>query len=727
MNVIKRNGENVSYDIEKVRNVIRWAADGLDINPLELEAKIDIVIKEGMDTRDIQKNLITHAATLTNLENPDWKFVAGRLLIMSLWKQLGKNPKDKANNYVNFVYDMVANRKYDDKLIVNYSEEELHEAGSYIAPDRDLDFDYAGAIKLKRSYLIEGESPQEAFMSMSLLLAIPERPEERLKYAKQFYDAISNRKLSLATPFLGNLRIPEGNVSSCFVIGMNDSLESITDTWASVSQISKNGGGVGINMSRIRSEGATIKNVKGASGGIVPSIKVLNDIAVYINQLGRRAGAFTISIDIWHRDLEEFLELQTENGDLRSKAFDIQPQLVVTDLFMERDQEDSMWTLFDPHEVKLVMGFDLAESWGDDFRDKYISCENAYEEGRLQLVTEIPARTIMKQIISNYIETGLPYLAFKDTINEVNPNKHEGYIPSVNLCVESFSNVIPGEETHTCNLDSINLANIEDDDDLRHIAGLAVRVLDNAIDLTTPPIESSKFHNMKYRTIGVGSMGLADWLAKNKSSYDAGFNKIADLYEKVALYTIDASIELAKERGPFMAYEGSMWDTGERISVYKERAAHKDEWNALAMKLMKHGVRNSQITAIAPNTSTSLVQGCTASIWPVYSKFYFDNNSSGAVPIVPPYIKEGYWGYKEYKHMDSIKMNDIVSIIQHFTDTGISYEPMFDLNKEGLDAKYIYDFIHDAWGKKIKTLYYVRLIQKDSSMRGKQECESCAG
>ena len=177
MHVVKRNGESVPYDIEKVRNVIRWAGEGLEVNPLELESKIDIVIEEGMDTRDIQKNLIAHAAALTSLENPDWKYIAGRLLIMSLWKQLGKNPKEQANNYVNFVYNMVAQRKYDDKLIIHYNESELHEAGSYIVPDRDLDFDYAGAIKLKRSYLIEGESPQEAFMSMALLLAIPEAKE----------------------------------------------------------------------------------------------------------------------------------------------------------------------------------------------------------------------------------------------------------------------------------------------------------------------------------------------------------------------------------------------------------------------------------------------------------------------------------------------------------------------------------------------------------------------
>lgn len=727
MHVIKRNGETVPYDIEKVRNVIRWAGEDLDINPLELESKIDIVIQEGMDTRDIQKNLIAHAATLTSSENPDWKYVAGRLLIMSLWKQLGKNPKERANNYVSFVYNMVAERKYDDKLIVHYNEEELHEAGAYINPDRDLDFDYAGAIKLKRSYLIEGESPQEAFMSMALLLAIPEAKENRLKYAKEFYDIISQRKLSLATPFLGNLRIPDGNVSSCFIVGMDDSLDSITETWAKIAQISKNGGGIGVNLSRIRSKGATIKNVKNASSGIIPSIKVINDIAVYINQLGRRAGAITVSIDNWHRDLDAFLELQTENGDLRTKAFDIQPQLVVSDLFMERDEEDSIWTLFDPHEVKGVMGFDLAEAWGDDFRAKYIACENAAEEGKLKLVDEVPAREIMKKIISNYIETGLPYIAFKDTINEVNPNNHEGYIPSVNLCVESFSNVKPGEEAHTCNLNSINLANIDSADDLDHVASRAVRILDNAIDLTEAPIADSAFHNLKYRTIGVGTMGLADWIAKEGYSYDNGLEAIDNLYERFALATVKESIKLAKERGPFMAFEGSMWDTGERISIYKEKATFKDEWNHLAMDLMKYGIRNSQITAIAPNTSTSLVQGCTASIWPVYSKFYFDNNSSGAVPITPPYIKDRFWSYKEYKHMDSIKMNDIVSTIQHWIDTGISYEPMFDLNKEHIDAKYIYDFIKDAWRKKIKTIYYVRLIQKDSSMRTGDSCESCAG
>ena len=377
------------FDISKIKQVISWMSQGLDVDPLVIESKCDVVFYDGITTKEIQKNLVDVCVSLVSVDTPDYKYAAGRGLMMSLWKKLGRDKPNIARNYVDFVYEMIAAGKYDDSLIAMYSEEELMLAGERIVPDRDLDFDYAGAVKMKKSYLIPGESPQEAFMTIAMLLASVEKKEDRLEYAIAIYDAISLRKISLATPFLGNLRKPDGNVSSCFILAPSDDLDSITRMWSAVSRISKNGGGVGINLSKIRAKGAKIQDVEGASAGVIPSIRVLNDIAVYINQLGKRAGAFTVSIDAWHLDLEAFLELQTENGDQRTKAYDIQPQLVLTDELMYRMAQGLDITLLDPHEVKEDMGIDLTETWGFDFSSKYALCENAVEDGRLKLYSTI--------------------------------------------------------------------------------------------------------------------------------------------------------------------------------------------------------------------------------------------------------------------------------------------------------------------------------------------------
>lgn len=286
MKVTKRNGVLSDFDISKIKQVIEWASSGLDVQPLELESKIDIVLYDGISTSDIQKNLVTHAVDLTSLDAPDWRFVAGRLHIMSLWKVLGGN---KARNFVDYLYKMIEKGIYTDDYIVYYNEDELMEAGEYIVVDRDLDYDYAGALKLTRNYLLPGESPQQMYMAIALLLGAMEQEGERLAYVKKYYDAISLKKVSLATPFMSNLRKPNGNLSSCFIMGVEDSLDSITNTWRDASFISKNGGGIGINISKIRSKGSYIQGIDNAASGVVPFIKVINDIAVYINQLNKNS------------------------------------------------------------------------------------------------------------------------------------------------------------------------------------------------------------------------------------------------------------------------------------------------------------------------------------------------------------------------------------------------------------------------------------------------------
>nr|WP_071525258.1 LAGLIDADG family homing endonuclease [Spirulina subsalsa] len=798
--------------------------------------------------------------------------------------------------------------------------------------------------------------------------------------------------------------------------------------------------------------------------------------------MGRRAGAVTVSLDVWHLDVPEFLEMQTENGDQRRKAYDIFPQLVIPDEFMRRVINCEDWVLVDPYEVRTQLGIELAPLWGEGFELAYRQVENALDQ-EITLYKRVNARELFKTIMRSQVETGMPYLAFKDTINQANPNKHEGYIPSVNLCVapetkiltrhgqlpiaelegqhidvwngeewsnvlirktgenqelvkvtlsngeilectpqhhfwvqnnyrqrperisaqdlqrgdklikyelpvissefdvdfphaytagfftgdgsyggnnnqfpeidlyggkrdllphlevrnkfkgsryysketeeiavlddpnsnrivcklpltvppkftvptngytvksriewlaglldsdgtvsrnglneslsissinleflretrlmlqtlgvdsfinemqssgdrllpdgkggvkdyycqtgyrllissvglaklaelglkthrlqwtyrkpqraasrfiqvvaveqtgrisdtycftepkrhmgmfngiltgqcvESFSNVVPGQLAHTCNLNSLNLANLELDE-LPLVCEIAVRLLDNTIEITHTPFEASAAHNHRYRTIGVGAMGLADWIAKHHLSY-SNLNEINHLFEEIGYHCTQASMKLAQERGAYTAFPGSDWSQGKLIGSkpvewFKENARHPERWEALAQDIQTYGIRNSHITAIAPNTSSSLVQGCTASVLPTYSRFFYDKWAKGTVPIAPPFIRDCFWYYPENKNLDQRTVIRAVAAMQNWIDTGISMELLFNLNagvyfpdepERCIQAKDIFEALILAWQQGCKAVYYIRTVQKDTYKDGVEACSSCA-
>ena len=466
-------------------------------------------------------------------------------------------------------------------------------------------------------------------------------------------------------------------------------------------------------------------------------MKLLNDTAIAVNQGGRRAGAITVSLDVWHLDLPEFLEMQTENGDRRRKAYDVFPQLVVSDEFMRRVEANTEWTLIDPYEVNTQLGIELAQLWGEAFEVAYQQIEASLDR-EITLYKRVKARHLFKDIMRTQMETGLPYLWFKDTANRANPNQHEGYIPGGNLCMESWSNVKPGEEAHSCNLVSLNLANLKDEE-RSHICQIAVRILDNTIELTSPPFAASGTHNAKYRTIGVGCMGLADWLAYRHLTY-SHLQEISNLFEDIAYYCTAASMQLAQERGAYPAFAGSEWSKGHLVNAksvewFLQYASQPERWQTLSQNIQQYGIRNSHITAIAPNTSSSLVQGCTASVLPVYSKFFYEKWAKGAMPIAPPYIRDRFWFYSENKTIDQRKIVQAVAIIQQWIDTGISMELMFNLNAgvyfpdqpdRSLTAKDIFETLMLAWQVGCKAIYYIRTVQKDSFKESNNGCVACA-
>ena len=752
MKVIKRDRQESDIDIKEIRDALVWACEGTSIDYLEIESHIDSIYKDRITTIEIQSSLVDITSRLTSVERPEFRIIAARLMLMDYYKNALKSRNwdtQLYSDYYQFLTYMVGKGLYSNKILDLYSKAELKEAGEYINPDYDLDFDYAGARLLTFRYLIRDgdeplELPQEMFMTISLYLAGNESGN-RIEVAKEMYDVIAGRKISLATPILINLRRDNGNLSSCFVAAIDDSLDSIFYNINTVAQISKNGGGVGLNVSRIRATGSEIQGVPNASGGIIPWIKILNDTAVAVNQLGKRAGAVTVAVDIWHLDLLEFLELQTETGDQRKKAYDIFPQVVVPDLFMKRVDAREDWTLFDPHEVQQVSGCKIAEMWGEEFEELYLALE---ANKNIKRSKTIPAIDIFKQIMKSQIETGMPYMFLKDTANRNNPNIHDGFIGSGNLCQESFSNFRPstvnkphingesvmGESSkgliHTCNLLSLNLANIDFDDELENAVKLGVRILDNAIELTDSPAPESILHNKRYRTIGLGAMGLADFLAKSKIRYDKSEEIVDQLFEKIALFSLEESARLAKDRGTYEAYEGSSWSKGiffgKDLKWFQENSKISDRWENLMVQVYNSGIRNGQLLAVAPNTSSALLQGCTASVLPVYSKFHVDKNANGSVPICPPFIKDSFWFYKENKHIEQTRIVSVISRIQKWIDQGISMELLYNLNND-ITAQDIYETIFSAWEKGCKTVYYTRTIQKNSNIMNEQEaCVSCA-
>jgi ribonucleoside-diphosphate reductase alpha chain len=748
INVIQRSGKTRPLDVTKIRRVVEWACEGLEVNPLALESGLTSRLRDGITTREIQENLINVATQLFCVEETDWKYVAGRLHIWGLWKDtrikrefggyLSRTvfKRLEGTDYAKYVQWQVERGVYDSKITEIYGKKDLEIAGEWIYSEYDKDFDYAGAIMLSKRYLLDCELPQEAFLTCALLLAsVEKKPENRLQLTHQIYLAIAQRKISLATPILGNLRTPNGSLSSCFIVAMEDNLESIFSEITNTARISKNGGGAGVNVSRIRATGSSVMGKANASGGIIPWIKLLNDTAIAVNQGGRRAGAVTVGVDIWHLDVPEFLEMQTENGDQRRKAYDVFPQLVITDEFMRRVITKAEWTLVDPYEVRTKLGIELAELWGDKFETAYKLIEDNLGI-EITLYKKINARELFKDIMRSHLETGMPYLAFKDTINRGNPNKHDGYIPGVNLCCESFSNVTTGKTAHCCNLVSLNLANIETITNLAEMCSLAVRMLDNTIDLTCPPIGEAKEHNDRYRTIGVGAMGLADWLAKRKLSYK-NFKSISDLFENISYFCTHASMELAKERGAYQAFYSSEWSQGKLLGAkplewFELNCEDTYHWRKLAANVQRYGIRNSHVTAIAPNTTSSLIQGCTASVLPAFKRVFTEKNSKGAVPNCPPFIKDSFWYYQENQNLDQKIVVQAIAEMQKWIDTGISMELLFNLNQgvyfpdepnRVLTAKEVYETLILAWESGCKAVYYVRTVQKDNF---KDSCSSCA-
>lgn len=730
--VTKRDGSVEDFKVEKVKKCINWACEGLNVNPLALEAKFSEYLQDEVCSTSIQQNLVFCARSLATPEESDWIYVAGRLYTMEKWKESGAYDVP----FEEFLLSKLESGYYTiDNFNQHYTKDQVIEAGKWIIKERDLEHSFGSIYSLDQKVLRREECVQQVMLINALIIAIKDPVDKRMDYAKEYYEAFSKREISLASPWLQNLRFG-GNIASCFIIQPKDDLGSIFDNIKNSALISKNGGGLGVSLAKIRAKNSEINGLPEASKGVCGWTRLFNDTALFVDQGGKRAGAFTVEIPVWHRDIGDFLEIQSEVGDLRTKAYDIFPQIGVYDYFMDLDEQDgdSEWHTFCPHEVKKTLGIDLSEVFGADFKREYKKCVKAAQKGELKNVKVYKVRNLIKMIMKPMFESGLPYVAFLDAINEDNPNDHEGTIPCMNLCNESFSNVVADKYAHTCNLVSIVAGRVKDMTHLEHLSCMATRILDNGIELTKPPVEISKAHNERYRTIGVGIQGLADWLAKNNKMYNHT-KFIQDFAEVIQYSCVVESIELAKERGTYPAFEGSRWDTGKQIDKYAGNSNYygKDKWKELQEMIDKYGIRNSQLTSPAPNTSTAIFMDASAGVVPHYAGFFKKGNGTGQYHVAGMFLKDNPLFYaRSASKYDHKILVDAYAGLQKFVDAGISTEYIFDHNEEGFSAKKLYDLLHYTRKKRTKAIYYIRHIKKGQSISdvvGIEDvsCEGCSG
>ena len=750
--VIKRDGTKEGWDIEKIRRQIIPACAGTSINPLEFESLLALDISHNIKSEDIQEKLKLIAKNRVSDDEPDWDIVAGRLSAHQVQRKIWKQTKIEIFEFKKHIKYLLKNGYYRKDILDNYSDDMLDELDKVVAanaPRTDYNLRLSQIELLASKYLIKNkkgliEYPSTADMSNSMILASIEEESKRVPISKEYYEMLSEYYISLATPFKANLRLPNGNTGSCFIGLMPDNTPGIFKSYSDMAFISQEGGGIGWYVGKVRPGDAYSPRVPKANV-ITKWIKIINDIAVAVNQRGIRKGAITPALDWWHLDCETFTEIKSElNGDLRDKCFDIFPQVVVDNYFVKKAIAKEYVYQYDQYEFKNLTGIDITELIGDKLEEAHLLAEKLIEEGTLKHFNKIQANKLWSKMLKAWIEYGDFYISHKDNINMSNYMSDFGIAHCVNLCVESFSltkemtksivEIIDGKsytrETdalyHSCSLVSINVANILNDDKLlQRVCKNAVRMLDASIDLGTMPVLEAKNSADLLRNIGIGVVGMADYMAWNKVHYDteSGRELGEKLIEKIAYYCYNASIDLAAEKGSYPGIIHANYDKlfGYDPKYLTETSLNGFDWVEVQRKIKTIGVRNFLMLALAPNTSSGLVQGVTASYLPTHSKNNTQKLNGLIVPVLPKFIKERRWFYKtkfQYRTEDIILFT---SRIQKWVDTGISMELTINPDMSP-SIKSISDTILKAFLEKLlKAVYYSLTVDGSAHI-----CTDCA-
>lgn len=713
---------------------------------MHLSGKFASFAREGADESAKYASLVRAAVELTTQEAPKWEFIAARLVMFDMYKKLAAELKarDIKGFYAKLAY-LTERKLYGAYILEHYTREEVAECASIIDRRRDNLFTYSSLQLVLKRYVIHDfdgtllETPQEMFLGIAMHLAMNEK--NKMQRVREFYDMLSLLKVTVATPTLSNSRKPYHQLSSCFIDTVPDSLDGIYRSIDNFSKVSKFGGGMGLYFGKVRATGAPIRGFQGAAGGVIRWIRLVNDTAVAVDQLGMRQGAVAVYLDAWHKDLPEFLQLRTNNGDDRMKAHDVFPAVCYPDLFwrMARDNINGMWYMMCPHEIYTVKGYHLEDCYGQEWENKYFDCVS---DDRISK-RAIPVKEVVRLILKSAVETGTPFCFNRDHVNKFNPNPHKGMIYCSNLCTEIAQNMSPidlvsreivktddGDEVVVqvtkpgefvvCNLASLVLGNInvKDKAEIRSIVRTVVRALDNVIDLNFYPVEYAKINNRKYRPIGLGVSGYHHMLAKNGIGWESEKHlAFADeVFEEINYAAIEASCDLAAEKGSYEYFECSDWQTG---AYFEKRGYTSDRWKELAAKVAKYGMRNSYLIAVAPTSSTSIIAGTTAGLDPVMKKFFFEEKKGAMIPRVAPELSPAtYWLYKNAHLIDQTWTVRAAGVRQRHIDQAQSLN-LYITNEYTM--RQVLGLYISAWEEGVKTVYYIR-----SKSLEVEECESCS-
>ena len=716
-----------------------------------LKEKLDLIIRPGMDYIEIRDSLIQVSLELTTDMEPDWQSIAARLYVYKLYDEVKLNRgleenENPYNNLYKFISSLTEQNLYGKYILDNYSKEEIKELEKELKPERDFLFTYSGIKLLSGRYLVEDfnrkvlELPQQMFMGIAMHLAIPEKKENRIYWAKRFYDVLSSLKATMATPTMANARKPFYQLSSCFIDTVNDSLKGIYKSLDNFSEVSKFGGGMGIYIGKIRALGSPIRGFKGASGGVIPWVKLFNDTAIAVDQLGVRNGSVAIWLDVWHKDIPEFLQIRTNNGDDRKKAHDVFPGLCYPNLFWKLAEEDidANWYMMCPHEIKQIKGYSLEDFYGDEWEKRYYDCVN--DERIDKRVMKV--KDIVRLIIKSAAETGTPFAFYRDTANKMNPNKHKGIIYSSNLCTEIMQNMsamdiqkaeitdedgesvvvekIKAGDFVVCNLSSIVLGNVDviNEKEIEYVVETQIRAMDNVIDLNYYSVPYAEVTNKKYRGVGLGTSGYHHMLVNNRIHFTADEHEefVDKVYENINYYAIKASMKIAKEKGSYKVFEGSDWESGD---YFKIRGYDSKRWNDLKDDVKKYGMRNGYLMAIAPNGSTATLAGTSEGVDPVISRFWLEEKKGSIVPKTAPGLsEETYWYYNSAYNIDQKWCINMNGVRQRHIDQGQSFNLYITTN---YTMRQIMNLYIEACKSGVKSIYYVR-----SKSLAVSDCESCS-
>lgn len=734
---------------DKLLKILKFVRKTYDPKKYELEnlyKKFESFVKKDQSQDAYLSEIIKAASELTDKDAPRWEFIAALFLNYDLEKKIKANLEEfKINNFYEKIVFLTEKGLYGKYILENYSKEDILELEAYIDNSRNRLLNYSGLDLLIKRYVIRShdgrfvESIQEMFMGIAMHLAIPEK--NRIYWAKKFYDIYSSLKVTVATPTMSNARKPYNQLSSCFIDTVPDTLKGIYRSIDNFAQISKHGGGMGLYFGKVRATGSDIRGFKGVAGGVIRWIKLANDTAVAVDQLGVRQGSVACYLDAWHKDIPEFLQLRTNNGDDRMKAHDIFPAISYPNLFFELAEKNinATWYMFDPHEVLAKKGYSLEDFYGKEWEEKYRECIEDESISR----REMSVKDLVRLIIKSLTETGTPFAFYRDNVNEMNPNKHVGMIYSSNLCTEIMQNMSAIETLDTtietedgdevivtktkpgdfvvCNLASLVLGNIdlEDDKELKDIVATTVRALDNVIDLNYYPIPYAKVTNRKYRSIGLGTSGYHHALVKAGMAFSDIEDHLKwadDLYERINFHAVTASMEIAKEKGSYDFFEGSDWENGN----YFDLRDYKDaKWNKLREDVKANGLRNGYIMAIAPTGSTSIIAATSAGVDPVMNRYFLEEKKGSILPrVAPDLTPQSFWLYENAHELDQNFVIEAAAIRQRHIDQAQSIN--FYITTDFTMRKILNLYIKAA-KEKLKSVYYVR-----SKSLEVEDCDYCA-